>query len=570
MTSVGAPDGSDAATDRPAILVVDDDHRTRNVLAAAVRRRFGADYAVIESAEPDSALAELERLRDAGRDVALIAANQAMTAEPGTAFLARTRDAFPTARRLVLASYFDASAMRSIARASTLGEIDALEALPWSETDERFLAAVAAILADWAREHGRLGAGITIVGKRGDAGSQLLGEVLERWGIPVTSLEAGSAEGERLLTEHGVSDGLPFVALPDGRTITEATVARIADTFGYKPAPQGTSFDVAVLGLGPAGFSAAVNAASEGLRVVVVEPTFSQASSSPMIRNYLGFPAGVTGAELLRRAWYQILMFGFEPRIGRAADSIQLDGDQHVVVLDDGARVRTASVVLATGVAYRRIGIPSVDRLVGRGVFYGYGAAEAQALEGESVAIVGGANSAAQAAAHLARYARQVRLIIRGPSLSGSASEYLVEQVASLGNVVVHPNTEVVEARGRHQLRSLVLRDKEAGTETEHEGAGLFILIGATPRTDWLPAAIARDEKGYVLTGDDVPSAGGPEFRQLPLETTAPGIFAAGDVRHGSVKRVAAAVGEGAAAIPQVLRYLESASRRSRQLAPSA
>jgi thioredoxin reductase (NADPH) len=255
-------------------------------------------------------------------------------------------------------------------------------------------------------------------------------------------------------------------------------------------------------------------------------------------------------------------MFGFEARIGRTAQRIHQDDDGYVVVLDDDAHVRTASVVLATGVAYRRIGIPSVDRLVGRGVFYGYGAPEAQALAGESVAIVGGANSAAQAAVHLARFAREVRLIVRGASLSGSVSEYLIEQLANLGNVVVDLDTEVAEARDRHQLRTLLLRDKVAGTETEHEAAGLFILIGAVPRTDWLPAAIARDDRGYVLTGSDVPSTGGSGPGREPLETTALGIFAAGDVRHGSVKRVAAAVGEGAAAIQQLHRSLSSVSDR--------
>ena len=304
--------------------------------------------------------------------------------------------------------------------------------------------------------------------------------------------------------------------------------------------------------------------------MTAVEPSFSQASSSPMIRNYLGFPAGVSGAELLRRAWYQILMFGFDARIGRAATSIQVHGDHHIITLDDGASLRAATVVLATGVAYRRIGIPSVDRLVGRGVFYGYGAPEAQALTGESVAIVGGANSAVQAAAHLARYARHVRLIVRGATLADSASEYLVEQVANLNNVAVHLNTEVVEARDQQKLRSLVLRDNLAGSENEHEAVGLFILIGATPKTDWLPAEIRRDEKGFVLTGDDAPSAAGPEFSRLPLETTAPGIFAAGDVRHGSVKRVAAAVGEGAAAIQQVPRYRSSAPVTSREVTTSA
>jgi thioredoxin reductase (NADPH) len=385
--------------------------------------------------------------------------------------------------------------------------------------------------------------------------------VLQAWGIPVRVLDARSDEGQQLVANRAIDGELPFLFLSDGRILTEATLSKVTDAMGYGRGSPSETFDVVVLGLGPAGMSAAVNAASEGLRVMVVEWTQSQAASSPMIRNYVGFPAGVTGAELLRRAWYQAAMFGFEARVGRYATNITSDGDQHVVGLDDGSLVRTRSIVLATGAEYRRISIPSVDDLLGRGVFYGYGAPEAQALTGEPVAIVGGANSAVQAAAHLARYARQVRLIVRGGSLSDSASDYLVQQVASLDNVTVHLNTQVAQARDRQQLRSLILRDTAAGTETEYEVTGLFILIGASPRTDWLPSGIARDEKGYVLTGDDVAAAAsavGAAPPGAPLQTSVPGIFAAGDVRAGSVKRVAPAVGEGAAAIAQLVRYLGS------------
>ena len=318
---------------------------------------------------------------------------------------------------------------------------------------------------------------------------------------------------------------------------------------------RSTTYDVAIVGLGPAGFSAAVNAASEGLRVILINDTFSQASSSPMIRNYLGFPAGISGAELMRRAWTQALMFG---AVAASADEPRVSarqGDRNIVVLDDGSEVNTDVVMLAIGVDYRRIGVPSVDRLIGRGVFYGYAAADAQAMSGVDVAVVGGANSAVQAAAHLARYARSVHLIVRGSTLAHSASDYLVEQIEALPNATVHLNSEVAEAKDEQQLRRVVLRDRTNGETSELAVGGLFIMIGAVPRTDWLPAELARDSQGFVLTGEDGPPVQSPEQFRFPFETTVPGVFALGDVRSGSFKRVAAAVGEGSAAVQQVIRY---------------
>jgi thioredoxin reductase (NADPH) len=300
---------------------------------------------------------------------------------------------------------------------------------------------------------------------------------------------------------------------------------------------------------------------------MLLDARFSQASSSPMIRNYLGFPSGVSGAELMRRAWWQAMMFGAVSRIGRTVTSIRREGDSHVLALDDGAEVTAGTVILATGVEYRRIGVPSVDSLVGRGVFYGYGAVDALGMHGVDVAVVGGANSAVQAAAHVARYARSVRLIVRGPSLEHGASEYLIEQVGALPNATVLLNSEVVGARNEHQLSSITVRNRVTGETVEHEAAGLFILIGATPRTDWLPPELARDSRGFVLTGDDGPRLEWPNRPRLPYETTLPGVFAVGDVRSGSVKRVAAAVGEGSAAVQQVLRYrahLEEIARGDR------
>jgi thioredoxin reductase (NADPH) len=369
-------------------------------------------------------------------------------------------------------------------------------------------------------------------------------------------MEAGTPEADAFLREHGIDGRLPVVALADGRVLTGANIAAISDAVGSAADTSSRTYDVAVIGLGPAGFSAAVNAASEGLRVILINDTFSQASSSPLVRNYLGFPAGVTGAELMRRAWSQAMMFGAEARIGRTAVGIRRQGGRNVVSLDDGAEVTADVVMLAIGADYRRIGVPSVDRLVGRGVFYGYGAMEAHAMTGADAAVVGGANSAVQAAIHVAKYARSVSLIVRGDTLVGTASDYLITQLDGLPDVTVHLNSEVVDARDEQRMRSIVVRDKTTGGMTEKDVSGLFIMIGATPRTEWLPPTIARDAHGYVLTGDDGPRVDRPDQFRLPFETTMPGVFALGDIRAGSVKRIAAAVGEGSAAVAQVHRYL--------------
>ncbi|TME12266.1 MAG: FAD-binding protein [Chloroflexi bacterium] len=554
MTPVNGEGGPGAG--HPALVVVDDDDSTRTRVANGLRRRFGLDYEVVEC-DPQGAHARLAGMRDARTDVALIVANAHLKAGAGTDFLATTRDVYPTARRLVLADFGDNWIMPSVARASTLGQVDHFDYLPWGEADEHFLAAVGDILADWATETGQGEARMTIIGERGEPEFQLLGEVLQRWQTyPVAMLEAGTPQADKFLSDHGIDGPLPIVALADGsKVLTAANMTKVSDMVGAGADARSTTYDVAVVGLGPAGFSAALNAASEGMRVILINDTFSQASSSPMIRNYLGFPAGVSGAELMRRGWTQALMFGAIGRIGRRATGLRHEGGRNVVPLDDGSEVTADVVMLAIGVEYRRIGVASVDRLIGRGVFYGYAAGDAQAMTGTDVAIVGGANSAVQAAAHLARHARSVHLIVRGSSLVDSASDYLVELVDALPNVTVHLNSEIAEAREEQQLRSVTLRDRTTGAVSELAVAGLFILIGAVPRTDWLPDELARDEQGFILTGDECPMVPGSEQRQLQYETTIPGVFALGDVRSGSVKRVAAAVGEGSAAAQQVMRY---------------
>jgi thioredoxin reductase (NADPH) len=427
--------------------------------------------------------------------------------------------------------------------------------LPASETDEHFLAGIADILVDWAQQTGRGEPRITVIGEAGDPRFKLVTDVLQRWEPePISTLEAGTPESNAFLEQHGIRGPLPIVAVAGGQFITGADIASISDAVGSGVDPGSTTFDVVVLGLGPAGFSAAVNAASEGLRTILINDTFSQASSSPLVRNYLGFPGGITGAELMRRAWSQAMLFGADARIGRTATGILREGGRIVVSLDDGSEVTTVAVILAIGADYRRIGVESVDRLVGRGVFYGYGALEAQAMTGADAAVVGGANSAVQAAIHVARYARSVRLVHRGAALD--ASEYLVTQLDGQPNLTVHLDSEVVDAADEQRLRSITLRHRRTGDTDEADVSGLFVMIGASPRTDWLPPAIARDERGYVLTGDDGPRVERPDQFRLPFETTMPGVFAVGDVRSGSVKRIAAAVGEGSMAVQQVHRYL--------------
>ena len=550
---------------RPTILVVEDDRGARDVLEGCLNRRYATDYDVLSLPGPVAAFGELLRLRDKAADVALIVAGQWMTPETGTAFLARTRDAFPTARRLVVTRWSDLSALPTIARAATLGEIDHQTNLPWNESDEQFLALVGDILADWAREHGRFSSGITIVSGRSDAQGQALADVLERWGgTPVGFVEAETPEGMRLVAGLAPGDRMPVALLPDGRILARPSLSEIAEAFGANAEPLSTPFDVAIVGSGPSGLSAAVNLGSEGMRVLLVEPSIGQAGSSPMIRNYLGFPSGLSGAELLRRAWQQAWMFGVQARIGRGAKDLRANGDERVVLLDDGSEARARAIVLAMGASYRRIGIPSVEALVGRGVFYGAGATEAQAMTGASVAVVGGGNSAAQSAIHLARYADRVTLLARGSSLTAGVSEYLIEQLDDLANVEVRLNSEIAEARDGQWLRSLMIRDNASGTVAEREATGLFLVIGAEPRTEWLPTGIARDDRGFVLTGEDAPPVDIPGHVRLPLETTMPGVFAIGDVRHGSIKRVAAAVGEGATASPQVKQYVSDARRPER------
>jgi thioredoxin reductase (NADPH) len=515
------------------------------------------DYDIRVAQSPADGIAELTRLVDDTRAIALVIATQNASGGDGRSFLARSRAISSTARRLVLMSLGDFSAVRTIARASTLGEVDYQATRPSGPSDEQFLATVGDILADWASEDGRLQPALTIVSEGGAGDTNALWETLQLWSFTPRLVDAASPEGRAMVDDLGLAGRLPAVVLPDGQVLERPTTAEVVEAFGWNREELARPLDVVVLGSGPAGLSSAVNAASEGLRTLLVEPGTGQASSSPMLRNYMGFPAGISGGELTRRGWRQALWFGVHMRVGRRATHIRADAGDLVVMLEDGTESRSKSVVVATGLAFRRIGIASVDRLVGRGVFYGSGATVASTMADEPVTVIGGANSAAEAAVHLARFARSVTVLARGPSITASMSDYLVQQLESLPNVEVRLNAEVVDAEDEQQLRALTLRNNATGTISRLDATGLFILIGFAPRTDWLPANILRDDRGFVLTGDEAMFADDLDGRhRLSFETSMAGVFAVGDVRHGSVKRIAAAVGEGASATQEIHRYL--------------
>jgi thioredoxin reductase (NADPH) len=534
----------------PVILVVDDDDAPRAALYEAVDRRYGHDYDVMSEGPASAAKARLQGLHDEGRPVALIIADHHLSGETGAQLLAASRRLHPTAQRMLMTDWADFSGIDETVQALTLGEIDTWVARPFGPADEGFHTVVTTGLARWTHETDRAGVALTIVGAPWDAPSGELRDAFARMLLPFRFRDAASAEGRALLDAAGLQDALPVVFLGDGRALVQPSQADVALALGVQGSVGEERVDVAVIGAGPAGLAAAVYGASEGLAVTVIESSAigGQASSSPMIRNYLGFSAGVTGGELTARAYQQAVTFGVKFVFGRTATSLRVDGEDRLVTLDDGSELRTTHVVIASGVSYRRMGIERLEALVGRGVFYGSGTSEARAVAGGHVYVVGGANSAGSASIHLARHAARVTLLVRGGSLVDTMSDYLIREIDNADNVDVRLHTEIEDVRGDLRLEGLVLRDRVAGTSQEVPADAVFILIGAAARTSWLPSEILRDDHGFILTGAQRPDPSDG----LGLATTLSGVFAAGDVRSNPVKRVAAAVGDGSTAIRQV------------------
>jgi len=548
----------------PILFLVDDRPRVLEALAADLARRFGADHRILTEAAPGAALEALARLATEGEEVALVVAAQRMAELAGVELLVRAHELHPAAKRVLLVGRRAWTPANPAVQAMTLGQIDTYLFEPWLPAGRFLYLPVSQALADWVPSRGPAFEGIRIVGPRWGTRAHELRDLLTRMGIPHGWYQADSAAGRRLLEEAG-QDGarLPVVVFHSGQVFVDPSNAELAEALGFGTSPAAATYDLVIVGAGPAGLAAAVYAASEGLETLVVEPQVAggQAGTSAMIRNYLGFPRGIGGGDLANRALEQAWLFGVNLVLARRATGLRVEGRRRLVRLSEGGEVAAEAVVVASGVAWRRLGVPRLEELVGAGVFYGAAGAEARAMAGQDVFVVGAGNSAGQAALHLAKYAASVTLLVRGPDLAQSMSEYLVREVEQAPNLAVRLDTQVLDGLGARRLEGLRLQTGGGATE-EVPAAALFVMIGGEPRTEWL-AGVERDDRGYIVTGHDLLDAGGPPpgwpltRPPLLLETSVPGVFAAGDVRHRSVKRVASAVGEGAVAVQLVHQYLD-------------
>ncbi|WP_256788404.1 FAD-dependent oxidoreductase [Frankia sp. AvcI1] len=570
MTSASAPPTPGAAAApgsrppaRPAILTVDDDPSVSRAVARDLRRQYGERYRIVRAESGSQALDALREMKLRGDRVAVLLADFRMPAMNGIEFLEQAMDLYPTARRVLLTAYADTTAAID---AINIVDLDHYLLKPWDPPQEKLYPVVDGLLDAWlAADHTPV-TETRVVGHRWSARSYEVRDFLARNQVPYRWYLSEEPEGARLLAAAEASpDTLPVVITPDGVTLTDPTDAELAGRVGLTTSPAAEFYDVVVIGGGPAGLGSAVYAASEGLRTVLVERTATggQAGQSSRIENYLGFPDGVSGAQLTDRARRQAVKFGAEVLTARDAVTLEVSGPARTVHFDDGRQISAHAVVLATGVSYRQLAAPGLDEFTGRGVFYGSALTEAPSCAGQDVYIVGGANSAGQAAMHFARHARRVTMVVRGSSLEASMSHYLIQQIAGVEAITVRTCTEVVSAEGDGHLERLTLRDNASGETETVDTQWLFIFIGAAPRTGWLDGVLTRDERGFVLAGPDLvvdgrrPPGWSLDRDPYHLETSVPGVFVAGDARAESVKRVASAVGEGAMAIALVHRYLE-------------
>jgi thioredoxin reductase (NADPH) len=547
------------------ILLVADDGTMLDALARDLQKRFATDYRVLAERSPAAAVASLERLAGEANPVALVIAARGMEGMDGLALLVRAHELHPVAKRVLLEHRGEWASGQPVVRAMTLGQLDYLLFRPWLPLEQFLYLPMSEFLAAWEKSRAPSTEAIQIVGRRWDPRSHELRETLARVAIPYGFYPDDSPEGRRLLEQAG-QDGsrLPVVLFRGGLTLVDPTHAELSAALGMRTHPVAGDCDILIVGAGPAGLAAAVYAASEGFVAQVLEPAVpgGQAGTSSQIRNYLGFPYGLSGDELTMRAVQQAWLFGADLILAQAATGLRANGPQRVVRLSDGAEVATRAVILATGVAWRRLGVPALETLNGSGVFYGAATSEARAMRGEHVFVVGAGNSAGQAAVHLSAYAASVTIVTIDERLGEFMSDYLVQKVQATPNITVVLHTEVTDGHGRQRLEGLTLRDRHTGATRTVAASAVFILIGAEPRTDWLDGVVERDERGYVLTGRDLLRDGRPpaswplERPPLLLETSLPGVFAAGDVRYRSVKRVASAVGEGSIAVQLVHEYL--------------
>lgn len=543
---------------KPILMVVNDQpDAVGDIPYQELRKRYGDDYTVIRETSAD-ALPHLAALHEQRDPVAIV-----LAALPGIeasmAFLEQAREACPLARRVLLMPLANRSASKPILKAISMRRIDRFATIPTRLPDEQFHHLITELLQEWQRNRQTPMPLVTLVGERWDARAYELRDLLHRSGLSFAFLEAESEAGQALLRRVGYPQGpFPVVVRYDDYALANPSTDEAANLVGARHSSEEGIFDLIVVGAGPAGLSAAVYGASEGLRTIVVdrETIGGQAGTSAMIRNYLGFPFGISGAELTNLALDQAWSFGADTSVLRQAVDLRAEGDLRILSFSNGTEIVGRAVVLATGASYQRLGIPNLEALVGAGVFYGGSVTEARTVEGQQVFMIGAGNSAGQAAIHLAKYAAHVTMLVRGSGLEATMSDYLVQEIRRTDNITIRLRTVVTDGYGRERLESLMLQNVGSDETETVAASALFVLIGAHPRTEWLPPEILRDPKGFILTGTDIPHVEGAAHPPQGLETSMPGVFAAGDARFGSVKRVAAAVGEGGTAIQSVHRYL--------------
>ncbi|MBA2364757.1 MAG: FAD-dependent oxidoreductase [Chloroflexia bacterium] len=545
---------------KPIILTVDDDSEVLQAIARDLRHGFGEHFRVIRAESGERALDILRQLRLANEAVALMLVDQRMPGLTGIELLAEAKGLFPDAKKALLTAYADTDAA-----ITAINEIrlDHYLVKPWDPPEQRLFPMVDDMLDDWMADHPPEFRGIRVIGHRWSQESHVARDFLARNQVPYKWMDlASDPEAMELLELTGNASRLcPILIFPDGQILEQPTNQQIAEKAGIRGHAEVPLYDLIIIGAGPAGLAAAVYGASEGLSTLIIEreATGGQAGQSTRIENYLGFPSGLSGAELSRRASTQARRFGAEFLLTQEVVSIADHAGVIGVSLSDGTELGGHSVIIATGVSYRRLQVPGADQLTGKGIYYGAAASETSSVRGESIHIIGAANSAGQAAIHFATVAQSVTMLVRGNVLSSGMSHYLAERIEATPNINIRYHSTIDEVCGSEHLEQVVLRDTDSGERQVEPANALFVFIGAAPRTEWLDGRVARDEKGFILTGPDVLAHGAKDWRfdrdPYLMETSIPGVFAAGDVRLGSGKRVATAVGEGATAVISIWQY---------------
>ena len=549
---------------RPIIFTIDDDASVLAAINRDMRSRYGKTYRIMRADDGATALETLRELRQRRTPVALFLSDQRMPKMGGVEFLVQAREYYPDAKRVLLTAYADTDAA---IEAINSAEVHHYLLKPWDPPEEQLYPVIDDLLDDWQANYRPEFDGVRVVGHQWLPQAYALKDFLARNHVPYLYLDIEqNPQAEATMAQHQVdASALPFVIYPDGATASQPTTADIAQKMGLHTEASSDFYDLAIIGGGPAGLAAAVYGASEGLRTVLIEreATGGQAGTSSRIENYLGFPAGLSGSDLARRATTQARRFGVEIISPQEATRMDIDGPYRVLTLADGKQITSHALVISVGLAYRKLQAPNATELEGRGVYYGASLTEASACSNETVMVVGAGNSAGQAAIYLASFAKKVLILVRGGSLEAKMSMYLVERIRDIENIEVQPNTEIVDLHGETHLQGVTTIDNQTNEQTNVDATAVFVFIGATPRTDWLDGVLLRDERGFIHTGEQLRGKDGrlPKswtLKRAPylLESSVPGVFAVGDVRSQSVKRVASAVGEGSIAVQFVHNHL--------------